>query len=64
MTAPLVWTLRGPATMLLDPGVEWADPMVRAEVRRDARTVSHALGKVIEIADAKGVIETIDARPS
>ena len=62
MTAHQVdWTYDN-GTMRLAAGVEWADPLVRAEVRSDARVLYQAIRRPVVIADSRGEpIETVPA---
>jgi hypothetical protein len=62
--AQVDWTFDPPSnTMLLAPGVEWGDPIVRCDVREDARIIARALRRDVRIEDARGHVETIKAAP-
>ena len=55
------WTYESNGTVRLAAGVEWAEPMVRVEVRRDAHVLSQTLRRRIVIADARGeAIESVE----
>lgn len=56
MTSPnrcrVEWTMHG-KRLMLGAFVDWSDPMVRVDVREDARLVASAMGDV-EIVDHTG----------
>lgn len=57
----VAWKLTGSSTMQLAEGVDWGDPMVRVEVRLDARTLSASLKRRIVIANPRGeAIESVE----